>query len=115
MKWYNFNGVGDYVYDQIDGKNYTTLRYTGPLKPWTNSGLRRNTTKFYSCNYKYSTFSEIKIDYTDGTSTTIKNSEFNLYTELTGWKILEYNQIYKIFIRKNDYQSMYSRFKLVIK
>ena len=84
LKWYNFNGVGDYVYDQIDGKNYTTLRYTGPLKPWANSGLRRNTTKFYSCNYKYSTFSEIKIDYTDGTSTTIKNSEFNLYTELTG-------------------------------
>ena len=80
LKWYNFNGVGDYVYDRIDGKNYTALRYTGPLKAGKNSGSKRNTTKFYNCDYKYSTFSEIKIEYADGTTDTIYNSEFNEYT-----------------------------------
>ena len=50
MHWLR-SDLKDYVYDSIDGKNYTALRYTGPLKAGKNSGSKRNTTKFYNCNY----------------------------------------------------------------
>lgn len=82
LTWYNFNAVGDFVYDQIDGKNYTRLRYTGPLKPGANSGSKRNITKFYSCDYKSSSISNVKIEYEDGITETISLSNMKYYTNL---------------------------------
>lgn len=82
LKWYNFNAVGDFVYDQIDGKNYTQLRYTGPLRAGANSGSKRNTTKFYNCNYNSSSISDVKIEYEDGTTETISSSDMKYYTNL---------------------------------
>lgn len=82
LKWYNFNAVGDYVYDQIDRKNYTAVRYTGPLYPGSNSGVKRNSSKFYSCSYSASAFSEFVIEYADGTRETISASDMNYYTNL---------------------------------
>lgn len=82
LKWYNFNALGDFVYDSISRKNYTSVRYTGPLKAGKSSGKMRNTTKFYNCTYKSSGMSEIKIEYADGTIKTISNSELDLYSGL---------------------------------
>jgi uncharacterized protein YjdB len=82
MKWHNFNAVDDFVYDQIDGKNYTTLKYTGPLKPDANSGSKRNITKFYNCDYDGSTFSEFIIEYNDGTTITISSDDMGNYDDL---------------------------------
>lgn len=82
LKWYNFNAVGDFVYDQIDGKNYVQVRYTGPLKSKKNSGVKRNITKFYSCSYKSSAFSDVVIEYSDGTSETISQQNMKYYTNL---------------------------------
>ena len=82
LKWYNFNSVGDPVYDQINSKNYIQLRYTGPLNPGQNSGSKRNTTKFYNCSYSSSAISDVKIDYADGTSETISSSNIKYYINL---------------------------------
>lgn len=82
MKWYNLNSVGDFAYDQISKKNYTQLRYTGPLKAGKNSGSMRNTTKFYSCSYKSSAFTEFIIEYDDFTSETINSSNMKYYSNL---------------------------------
>lgn len=82
LKWYNFNAVGDFVYDQIGGKNYIQLRYTGPLRAGANSGSKRNTTKFYNCNYNSSSISDVKIEYEDGTTEIISSSNMKYYTNL---------------------------------
>lgn len=82
LKWYNFNAVGDFVYDKIDRKNYVQVRYTGPLRAGANSGSRRNSTKFYNCNYNSSAFSDVKIEYADGTIETISRSDMIYYTNL---------------------------------
>lgn len=82
LTWINGNRVGDLVFDQITGENKTTLRYTGPLKAGASSGSRRNTTKFYSCDYSGSTFTEVIVDYSDGTSETINLKNMSYYSNL---------------------------------
>ena len=81
LKWYNFNGVGDSVYDQISGNNYTALQYTGPLKNGSSTGDKINITKFYNCDYKSSTISYVSIIYDDGTTEEINNSDLQFYTD----------------------------------
>ena len=82
MEWYNFNGVGDFVYDEISWENKTALRYTGPLKAGSNTGGIRNTTKFYNCSYKSSAFSNFEIEYSDYTTQTISSKDMKYYDNL---------------------------------
>ena len=82
LKWYNLNGVGDFVYDQITLQNYVQLRYTGPLYPGQNPGGKRNTSKFYNCSYKSSSISDVKIEYEDGTVENITSSDMKYYNNL---------------------------------
>ncbi len=83
IQWYNFNSVGDLVYDYIDGKNYTRLKYTGPLAAGATSSYKRNTTLFYSYSYDSSTISEIIVEYSDGTTQTIGLSDIEYYYNVT--------------------------------
>ena len=69
--WYNFNGVGDFVYDDVSGRNYTKIRYTGSLKASTTTSTQRNTTLFYNHAYKSSVVYEVIVEYSDGTKETI--------------------------------------------
>lgn len=82
LKWYNFNAVGDFVYDEISGKNYTQLIYTGPLRAGSNTGSIRNNRKFYNCSYNSSYISDVKIDYEDGTTETISSFNIKYYNKL---------------------------------
>lgn len=68
MKVQFYNANGDVIEDNLGFYDYATLKYTGPLKPNSNSG-----TKDFRAVYYNSTFSgtlgikEIVIDYSDGT------------------------------------------------
>ena len=72
LTWYNFNAVGDPVYDEITGRSYTKLKFTGPLNAGSTSTSRSNATLFYNHSYKSSIITEVVIEYNDGTSETVK-------------------------------------------
>jgi hypothetical protein len=72
LVWYNFNAVGDPVYDEITGKNYHGVKFTGPLNAGATTTTRRTTNLFYSYSYKSSVISDAKIEYADGTTEMIK-------------------------------------------
>jgi len=83
MAWYNFNAVGDFVYDEISGRNYTRIRFTGPLKAGSTTTTRRNTTLFYNHSYRSSVFYEFIIEYSDGSTETIKFEDMIYWFDIT--------------------------------
>ena len=46
FQWSCYNAVGDLIYDQIDGKSYVKIKFTGPLAAGETTGKKRNTTCF---------------------------------------------------------------------
>ena len=74
VKWYCFNAVNDFVYDEINGHNYVKLRYTGPLKAGATTNMRSNATAFYNRNTRNVHLTEMIIEYADGTTITIDDS-----------------------------------------
>lgn len=82
MEWYNSDGLGNLVADNINGEYTMRLKYTGPLNPGQTSSSKRNVTKFYNCSYGGSYFSEFVIYYSDGTTETINTLKNNYYDDL---------------------------------
>lgn len=73
LKWNCYNGVGDLIRDHITGQTYKKIRYTGPLGVNKTTTLLKNTTKFYNCTFKELKFTDITVEYMDGTTEEITN------------------------------------------
>ena len=71
LQWTCYNAVGDTIRDEISGKNYVRLRFTGPLAPGKTSGWQVNTSRFYNHSYSSMKWTEITVEYMDGTTETI--------------------------------------------
>ena len=79
LQWSCYNGVGDLIKDDIDGKSYVRLRYTGPLDANSTTGNQHNTTKFYNNTLKSISFTEVMVEYMDGTTETITRYHTGLF------------------------------------
>lgn len=79
LQWTCYNAVGDYVYDDIDGDNYVRVKYTGPLEGGETTSNVRNSTKFYNHSYNNSSFSEIIVEYMDGTKEKVTKYHDNIF------------------------------------
>lgn len=71
FQWSCYNAVGDPIRDEISGKSYVRLQFTGPLAPGETTGKKRNTSRFYNYSYANMVWNEITIEYMDGTIETI--------------------------------------------
>lgn len=78
FQWFCYNAVGDFVYDDIDGKNYVKIKYTGPLEGGATTEYMNNTTRFYDHSFDHSEITEIKVEYMDGTIEKISNYHNNI-------------------------------------
>ena len=79
LQWNCYNAVGDLIYDEISWKSYVRVRYTGPLSPGKTSGKKCNSTKFYNHSFASIKWSEITVEYMDGTTETIDQYYKNYY------------------------------------
>jgi uncharacterized protein YjdB len=82
LLWDNYNAVGDLIYDEKTGKEYTRSKFTGPLKAGETSGVNRNTTLFYNPTFKSVVIKEIIIEYSDGTVDTFKTDQLTLFYDI---------------------------------
>lgn len=71
LQWSCYNAVDDLITDQISGKSYVRIRFTGPLAPGKTSGTKRNGTRFYNSTFSKFSWDEITVEYMDGTTETI--------------------------------------------
>ena len=71
FQWTCYNAVGDPISDEISGKTYVRIRFTGPLGPGETTDKKRNTTLFYNHSYANMKWNEITVEYMDGTTETI--------------------------------------------
>lgn len=71
FQWSCYNAVGDLIYDQIDGKSYVKIKFTGPLAAGETTGKKRNTTLFYNNTFSNLKWNEIAVEYMDGTTESI--------------------------------------------
>lgn len=78
IQWSCYNAVGDLVYDDINGRSYVRLRYTGPLDAYSTSVLICNSTKFYDNNYYSQKITEVIVEYMDGTTEKLTNYHDNI-------------------------------------
>ena len=70
-----YNKVGDVLYDDISWKDYTSLLFTGPLKPGAASGRVYWRACFYNSTFGGTlNIQEIKIEYSDGTTLILDES-----------------------------------------
>jgi uncharacterized protein YjdB len=82
LLWDNYNAVGDLIYDEKTGKEYTRSKFTGPLKAGETSGVNKNTTLFYNPTFKSVVIKEIIIEYSDGTVDTFKTDQLALFYDI---------------------------------
>lgn len=69
------NAVGDILKDDISGRDYVSLVYTGPLKPGKSSGRIYWSACFYNSTFSGTTiFKEIEIEYSDGSTLILDES-----------------------------------------
>ena len=68
FQWSCYNAVGDSISDQITGKSYVRVIFTGPLAPGKTTDWNRNTTLFYNHTYNNMKWNEITVEYMDGTT-----------------------------------------------
>lgn len=69
------NAVGDTLKDEISGRDYASLVYTGPLKPGKSSGSQYWSACFYNATFSGTVnIQEIKIEYSDGTTLILDES-----------------------------------------
>ena len=71
FQWSCYNAVGDSIRDEISGKSYVRIKFTGPLAPGETTGSKRNTTLFYNHAYANMKWNEITVEYMDGTTESI--------------------------------------------
>ncbi len=71
FQWTCYNAVDDPIRDEISGKTYVRIKFTGPLGPGETTGKQRNTTLFYNHSYAKMKWNEITVEYMDGTTETI--------------------------------------------
>jgi len=71
FQWTCYNAVGDQIRDEITGKTYVRIKYTGPLGAGETTGKKRNTTLFYNNTYNNAKINEITVEYMDGTTESI--------------------------------------------
>ena len=71
FQWSCYNAVGDSISDEISGKSYVRIKFTGPLAPGETTGSKRNTTLFYNHAYANMKWNEITVEYMDGTTESI--------------------------------------------
>jgi uncharacterized protein YjdB len=82
LLWDNYNAVGDLIYDEKTGKEYTRSKFTGPLKAGETSGVNKNTTLFYNSTFRSVVIKEIIIEYSDGTVDTFKTDQLALFYDI---------------------------------
>lgn len=72
------NAVGDKLTDTYSGKDYASVRYTGPLKPGASTGSLTWDNSFYNKSFSGTVcIEEIKIEYSDGSVLILDSSTAN--------------------------------------
>jgi hypothetical protein len=71
FQWTCYNAVGDSIRDEISGKSYVRIKFTGPLAPGKTTESKRNTTLFYNHSFASIKWNEIIVEYMDGTAENI--------------------------------------------
>lgn len=82
LLWDNYNAVGDLIYDEKTGKEYTRSKFTGPLKAGETSEVNKNTTLFYNPTFRSVVIKEIIIEYSDDTTETFKTDQLKLFFDI---------------------------------
>lgn len=82
LTWENYNAVEDPIYDTITGSSEYSLQYTGPLHPKKNTGRIENTVKFYNHDFHSYLMKTVNIQYSDGTSQILNESDISNYYDL---------------------------------
>ncbi len=81
FQWSCYNAVGDSIRDEISGKDYVRIKYTGPLAPGATTDKKRNTTLFYNHAYANMKWNEITVEYMDGTTESITEYHYGYYEQ----------------------------------
>lgn len=77
LEWNCYNGVGDLVRDEITGRTYHSVKYTGPLDPGRTTNTQRNTTLFYNHAYKSASLTKLQVEFMDGTVINITSQGYS--------------------------------------
>ncbi|MDR2590442.1 MAG: Ig-like domain-containing protein [Oscillospiraceae bacterium] len=80
IRWDCYNAVGDKIKCLISGSSEVGLRFTGPLKGGETSTTKRNTAKFYNSTYSSSKFTQIIVEFADGTITTLDDLYYDIFS-----------------------------------